>query len=91
VRKKLPNAQITVVSIKPSPKRWKYDSLMVASNLLLKDFLSHLPNTQFVDVHSAMLNADGSVKSELFVADSFHMNPKGYAIWTKEIKPVLLK
>ncbi len=90
IRNKLPEVQITIMSIKPSPKRWEYDPLMVETNRLINNFISQQSNALFVNVHDAMLTADGNVNSSLFVEDSFHMNPKGYAIWTEKLKPVLL-
>jgi lysophospholipase L1-like esterase len=38
-----------------------------------------------------MLDADGNVRKDLFVEDGLHMNKKGYDIWTKVIRPYLLK
>ena len=45
---------------------------------------------EFLDVATPMLNEDGSIKDDIFVQDNLHMNAKGYAIWTKVIRPKLL-
>jgi lysophospholipase L1-like esterase len=37
-----------------------------------------------------MLQDDGSVMKDIFIADNLHMNAKGYAIWQKIIAPSLL-
>jgi lysophospholipase L1-like esterase len=37
-----------------------------------------------------MLQGDGSVMKDIFIADNLHMNAKGYAIWQKIITPSLL-
>ena len=55
----------------------------------IKAFLKKQKNTAFVDVYHKMLNADGSIMSDIFIEDQLHMNAKGYAIWQKEIQPVL--
>jgi len=36
-------------------------------------------------------DATGKPISEIFESDSLHMNAKGYAIWQKEIAPLLVK
>jgi lysophospholipase L1-like esterase len=38
-----------------------------------------------------MLNAAGEPMPQIFIADSLHMNAKGYAIWQKAIIPYLVK
>jgi len=91
IRNKLKKVPVDFISIKPSPSRWKMEPVFVESNKLIKQFLSKQPNTKFIDVHTAMLNADGSVKEEIFLADKLHMNPKGYAIWQKILLPELVK
>ena len=43
----------------------------------------------FVDVVPLMLGADGTPIPELFVKDGLHMTPKGYELWTAELKKAL--
>lgn len=64
---------------------------MVEANRIIKAFVEKQPNTRFVNVHNAMLQADGSVMTDIFLADNLHMNAKGYAIWKPIILPVLKK
>lgn len=89
IRANLGKVPVAFISIKPSPSRWKFEPVIVETNRLIKQFLRKQPETNFINVHDAMLNADGSVKAELFVGDKLHMNTKGYAIWQKIIKPFL--
>jgi lysophospholipase L1-like esterase len=91
IRKKLPEASIVFVSIKPSPSRQKLMSRMDGANMLVKNFLKDKPHTGFVDVYHQMLTAKGEPIKELFLEDNLHMNAKGYAIWQKAIRPFLLK
>ncbi|MFT4023604.1 MAG: beta-glucosidase BglX [Flavihumibacter sp.] len=91
IHQKLPGAQISFVSIKPSPSRRKYWPKMIAANKAISAFLKTRPNTAFIDVYPLMLNGKGQPKPEIFRADSLHMNEKGYVIWQKAIEPVLLK
>ena len=83
--------QIVYISIKPSIARWKMENTFVAANTLIQNYLHHQKNTQFLDIHSAMLDSDGMVLTDIFISDKLHMNAKGYAIWQKIIEPTLLQ
>lgn len=89
IRQALPKVRIAFISIKPSPSRWKFEPVIVETNRLIKKFLRKQSRTKFINVHDAMLNADGSVMTDIFIGDNLHMNEKGYAIWQKIIKPFL--
>jgi len=91
IRAKLPNVPIVYISIKPSPSRDKFRDKAVASNALIKDFLSRQPATTFVDVYKLMLTRDGKNRPELFVGDMLHLNATGYAIWKKAVEKYLIK
>ena len=90
IRKRLPNASIAFVSIKPSPSRQLLLPKMIEANKLIKNFLKNKKKTAFIDVYSAMIDDEGKPLPELFLADQLHMNEKGYAIWQKVIEPSLL-
>jgi lysophospholipase L1-like esterase len=91
IRKQLPKASITYVSMKPSPSRQRLWPKMIAGNTLIKKFLAKQKKTAFIDVYHKMFNADGTVMKDIFLEDNLHMNAKGYAIWQKAIAPFLLK
>jgi len=91
IRNKLPKVPVAFISIKPSPSRWKFEPVIVEANKLIKKFLRKQSKTKFVNVHAAMLNADGSVMTDIFIADNLHMNAKGYKIWQPIIKKELKK
>lgn len=91
VRTNLPNATISYVSIKPSPVRANIQGKVLAANVLIKAFLKKQKNTAFINVYNAMLDANGQMREELYVADRLHMKPEGYAIWQKIIAPYLVK
>lgn len=88
-RKKLPETYIAFISIKPSPSRWKFEPVIVETNKQIRKFLRRQRRTKFVKVHDAMLKPDGSVMTDIFIADNLHMNAKGYAIWQPIIKKAL--
>lgn len=91
IRGKLPKTRIGFVSIKPSPSRAKLQPEVIKANALIKDFLAGQKRADYIDIFSKMLNADGSMKEELFLADRLHMKANGYAIWQQEIRPYLVR
>ncbi|MFT3909668.1 MAG: GDSL-type esterase/lipase family protein [Ferruginibacter sp.] len=91
LRKNLPAVSIAFVSIKPSPSRQKIQPAVIATNKMIKHFLKNKKRAAYINIYDEMLNADGSMRKELFVSDNLHMNEKGYAIWKKIIEPYLLK
>ena len=91
IRKGLPKANVSYVSIKPSPSRQHLLPKMQKANALIKSFLSQHKNTSFINVFTPMLLPNNKPRPDIFLEDSLHMNEKGYAIWQKALKPYLLK
>ena len=69
--------RIYLLSIKPSIARASMWPVMLQVNAGLKQFAAAEPNIHYIDVATPMLNADGSVRQDLFVSDGLHMNQKG--------------
>jgi lysophospholipase L1-like esterase len=82
---------VLYVSIKPSVARWSMENKFVAANALIRNYINKQKHTQFLDVHSAMLDTNGEVFKDIFIGDKLHMNAKGYSIWQKIIAPTLVK
>ena len=91
IREKLPIENVLYVSIKPSPSRLKYFTVVQQANRLIKQFLAGQKHTGYVDVFHAMLSSSGRPMPDIFLDDSLHMKPAGYAIWKKAIVPCLIK
>jgi lysophospholipase L1-like esterase len=91
IRNHYPKIPLAYVSMKPSPSRKLLMPKMVTGNNLIKNYLKTKKNTVFIDVYHKMLGARGNPIKNIFIEDSLHMNPKGYAIWQKAIAPHLLK
>lgn len=91
IRAKYPAVSFVFVSIKPSPSRIHLINKVKDANQIIQAYIKSKPNTRFVNVFDAMLNADGTPDETLFKEDRLHMNPKGYAIWKQKLLPVLLK
>jgi lysophospholipase L1-like esterase len=83
----LRHTQFYFISVKPSPRRWKYITQIEDLNKKVSEFIKkQAGNWTFIDVYHAMLSEDGSPKADLFRPDKIHLNSKGYDVWEKLIK-----
>jgi lysophospholipase L1-like esterase len=89
IREKLPATPVLYVSMKPSPSRKKLLPSIEVGNQKIKSFLTTQQKSNFLDVYSAMLTPQGAIRSEIFTADSLHMNKRGYALWQPLLEPLL--
>lgn len=87
VGKALPDIPIFFITIKPSLSRWSLLPKMKRANELIETLSSHVDNLEYLDVASAMLKDDGTVRGDLFLEDNLHLNEHGYRLWTSIIKP----
>ena len=87
VRDSLPNAKIVFISVKPSPSRWRLVDQVREANRLVRAIVARDPLQSYADVFTPMLGPNGRPKPELFLADSLHMTPAGYAIWRTQLAP----
>jgi lysophospholipase L1-like esterase len=85
VRAALPEVRISYISIKPSPSREKLLPRMRATNDIIAAYLRRLPNSDYIDVFTPMLGADGRPRPELFRGDQLHLNDEGYGLWRSVI------
>ncbi|MEI6052607.1 MAG: SGNH/GDSL hydrolase family protein [Opitutaceae bacterium] len=79
----LPKTKIIFLAVKESPSRAKIRDKVLLANKLIAAECAKDPRRAFVDVATPMLDAEGKTRPELFLADQLHMQPTGYAIWTK--------
>ncbi|MFN8335765.1 MAG: SGNH/GDSL hydrolase family protein [Cyclobacteriaceae bacterium] len=87
IRAKLPSSvRIYFISPKPSIARWHLKDQYIQFNKHLQTWTSSKKNVYFIDVWSKMLNADGSLRKDLFIEDGLHMNRKGYDIWRDTLR-----
>lgn len=85
----LPKAQVLYLAIKPSPKRKAAWPQAQEANRRIQAYCETDDRLTFVDVATCLLTADGEMRPELYKDDQLHLQPAGYAEWTKVVKPVL--
>ncbi|MCB9746447.1 MAG: GDSL family lipase [Alphaproteobacteria bacterium] len=84
-----PEAPLLVLSIKPSPLRWRQWPRMQEANALLRAFAEATPRCHWVDVAQPMLGEGGRPRRELYARDGLHMSAEGYALWTGVVRATL--
>jgi lysophospholipase L1-like esterase len=89
VHQRLPNTRIIFVSIKPSGSRWSLWPVMSSANTMIKAFSEKNPRLFYFDGATPLLDSQGKPNLELFRSDQLHLNPKGYEIWTRLLRPVI--
>jgi hypothetical protein len=90
IHSQLPGTWICYISMKPTPLRWSNWRTVQKTNKMIEDYSRSQERVQFIDVSTAMLDAQGKPRHELFRWDGLHMNAQGYSLWTLIIRPVLL-
>jgi len=88
---KLPKVPVVLVAVKYSPKRHKFRNEVDAYNLKMKELAASNPQYKYADIAAITINENGTYKSELFTADSLHVNEACYKLYGKVLEPLLLK
>lgn len=91
LHKGLPDAEIHVLSIKPSPEREANTPMIDRINDQIEKQSKRLGYVNYVEVHIPMLDEEGKSDEELYVSDRIHLDKDGYDLWTKLLAPVLAK
>lgn len=81
--------QVIFISPKPSIARWNLKKEYEETNAALKEYTEETVNTEYADVWTPAIGADGKVFAHIFVEDNLHMNAEGYKIWKAVIKTFL--
>jgi lysophospholipase L1-like esterase len=84
-----PTTVVLLLSVKPSPRRWRWQSEMNATNALIRQYADSKPTVEYVDVATPMLGRDGQPIPNLYVEDRLHMTAAGYEVWNRVLGPVL--
>lgn len=88
IRAKLPSSvDVYFISAKPSIARWHLKDKYISFNKRLNVWTQGKKNVYFIDVWTPMINANGTIRKELFLEDDLHMNRAGYHVWLAQIRP----
>ena len=87
----LPETRFVFVSVNRAPEKRDRWDLVDDINRQMRKYAEKNPHVRFVDVNSALANADGSPRMEFFMNDHLHLRPPAYDEFTKILKPVLEK
>lgn len=84
-RRKLPETRVIVLGILPvkNPTKW---AKCRETNRILASFRYPKDEVIFIDLEDRFLNAEGTIKPELFT-DGTHLTPAGYAVMADAIIP----
>lgn len=91
IETRLPETKLVYISMKPSIARWNLWTQYQAGEKLIKEFVNKNPKITYMDSSISMLEKNGEVKKDIFVADGLHMNAKGYQGWQRQLSPILEK
>ena len=86
-----PEAQLYLLSIKYAPLQKNTWGKKAVANELLKEYAAQERGIHFVDVTTPMLDENGQARDEFFAGDALHLSPKGYAVWTSVLRPLLIR
>lgn len=89
VHARMPETEIVLISIKPSPSRKKLWTNMQKANTMLKEFAEKTENVRYIDVSKHMFDEKGNILTDIWENDRLHLNSKGYEIWYKVLKEEL--
>ena len=82
------NAEIILISAKPSIMRWDLRKKYIQLNKKYKNLALKNKNIHFADTWSQMVDS-GKLKTDIFIEDGLHLNKKGYKIWERVLRPIL--
>lgn len=90
IRRDYPDIPFYILSLKPSPSREHLLKRMLLLNSLLEDYAKTAQNVYYIDITKEMYDSAGNIRKDIFLDDMLHLNSKGYELWTKTLKPVLM-
>jgi lysophospholipase L1-like esterase len=91
VRKLIGEIPVCFISIKLSlARKHLKGSIEFANNCIKSYVLDATDNQHYIDLYSAMMDAKGKIKKDMYRPDGLHLSEKGYDLWRKEIAKKLL-
>ena len=87
---RLPQTRIYFVSIYTTADRPDKMADDLELNRLVEAYADAKPYLRYIDCATPLLAADGSLRDDIFLSDNVHLNDTGYAIFSRELRRVLL-
>ena len=91
LREDFPEADIYLLSIKYAPVEKDTWEKKAVANELLQEYARSDRHIHYVEATSQMLDENGQAPDEFYASDGLHLSPKGYAVWTAALRPLLIK
>lgn len=89
VRASAPATRILFVSINKAPQKRDRWADVDEANRLIRAYTTQVPGLRYVDVNSALFDAAGEPRMDLYLPDLLHFRAPAYVEFTRIIKPVL--
>jgi len=94
IKKDFPETKILLLSMKPT----LIDDFLgkdigknkKITNHELLTFSQHNDNVYYVDLATPMLDSEGDLRSDIFIADGMHLNVTGYKLWDPIIRNAII-
>jgi acetyl esterase/lipase/lysophospholipase L1-like esterase len=87
IHARLPETEITFLSLSPSLARWPQAPREKKVNDLVAAFVQNQPHLKYLESYDLPLGKDGKPRAELFVADKLHFNAAGYKLLVERVRP----
>lgn len=81
--------RVVFITPKPSISRWRLKDQYISYIEKLKNWAKQNRRVSVADVWTPLLDEQGKVMQDIFMEDNLHLNARGYAIWTKAIRPFI--
>ena len=93
LRKMFPGICLIFMSVFPRGEESTspYRDLISSTNAIVKAQLQGKKNTEVIDLTSAFLLPDGSIRKECFQPDMTHLAIPGYEIWAAAVEPLICR
>ncbi len=89
VRAKLPRTRIIFLSLSPSFRSWNNRAAQIQVSRFIAEYAAGAENVGFIDIWTPMLAPDGTIRSDMFMTDSYQPSRESYLLRAKIIAPHL--
>jgi len=91
MRRDDPKLTICYISITPTQARANRIPVVRQANRLIRADCQRDDRMEFIDAASPLMDSKGEPDPRWFMKDGLHLNADGYAVWTRCIRPVVLR